>query len=172
MAEEQTTTTTPSAATAKRPVRRGGKKERRAVPYGRACIQATFNNTIVTITDLSGAIGEAVALHATLTRTIDGMSLGNREVHFWVDGTEIGTDITTKAGIAELDYWIAPAFGVGAHQAAAEFEGDSLYHGSLDIAPFDVSQVATAMAVTDAMGAIGETVPLSARLTRRSPTGP
>jgi len=56
MAEEQTTTTTPSAATAKRPVRRGGKKERRAVPYGRACIQATFNNTIITFTDLQGNV--------------------------------------------------------------------------------------------------------------------
>jgi small subunit ribosomal protein S11 len=30
------------------------KRERRAVPHGRACIQATFNNTIVTITAPDG----------------------------------------------------------------------------------------------------------------------
>ena len=54
MAEDQVTTTTTPAATGKRPVRRGGKKERRAVPYGRVYIQATFNNTILTFTDLQG----------------------------------------------------------------------------------------------------------------------
>jgi small subunit ribosomal protein S11 len=54
VAEEQVTTTTTPAATGKRPVRRGGKKERRAVPYGRVYIQATFNNTIITFTDLQG----------------------------------------------------------------------------------------------------------------------
>jgi small subunit ribosomal protein S11 len=32
------------------------KKEKRNVPMGIACIQATFNNTIVTITDMSGNV--------------------------------------------------------------------------------------------------------------------
>jgi len=32
------------------------KKERKSVPEGRACIQATFNNTIVTITDPNGNV--------------------------------------------------------------------------------------------------------------------
>ena len=35
-------------------VKKGKKKERRSVPSGIAHVQATFNNTIVTITDLSG----------------------------------------------------------------------------------------------------------------------
>lgn len=30
------------------------KRERRAVPHGIACVQATFNNTIITITDPTG----------------------------------------------------------------------------------------------------------------------
>ena len=34
--------------------RKGGKKEKKNVPHGVAFIQATFNNTIITITDLSG----------------------------------------------------------------------------------------------------------------------
>jgi small subunit ribosomal protein S11 len=37
-----------------RSVRPGGKKEKKNVPYGRAYIYATFNNTIVTITDQYG----------------------------------------------------------------------------------------------------------------------
>jgi len=32
------------------------KRERKSVPEGRACIQATFNNTIVTLTDPSGNV--------------------------------------------------------------------------------------------------------------------
>ncbi len=35
---------------------RGGRRERRNVPYGRAYIQSTFNNTIVTFTDQAGNV--------------------------------------------------------------------------------------------------------------------
>ena len=34
--------------------RRGGRRERKNVPYGRAYIHATFNNTIITVTDQQG----------------------------------------------------------------------------------------------------------------------
>jgi small subunit ribosomal protein S11 len=54
MAEEQKTTTAATGAAARRPVRRGGKKERKAVSYGHCHIQASFNNTIVTFSDLQG----------------------------------------------------------------------------------------------------------------------
>ena len=35
--------------------RRGRRRERKNVPHGRAYIQSTFNNTIITMTDLNGA---------------------------------------------------------------------------------------------------------------------
>ncbi len=48
----------PEAPAAAKPTRRKKefkkKRERRAVPHGLVCIQATFNNTIVTITDQDG----------------------------------------------------------------------------------------------------------------------
>ncbi len=34
--------------------RRGRRRERKNVPHGRAYIQSTFNNTIITMTDLNG----------------------------------------------------------------------------------------------------------------------
>jgi len=40
----------------KRQVRRAGRKERRIIPQGQCHIQATFNNTIVTITDPQGNV--------------------------------------------------------------------------------------------------------------------
>ncbi len=36
--------------------RQGSRRERRVVPEGQIHIQATFNNTIVTVTDLTGAV--------------------------------------------------------------------------------------------------------------------
>ena len=58
MADEEkkpaSTSAAPSAGAAKRPARRGGKKERKAAPYGRVYIHASFNNTIVTFTDQTG----------------------------------------------------------------------------------------------------------------------
>jgi len=36
--------------------KKGAKKEKRNIPYGVAHIQATFNNTIITITDPSGNV--------------------------------------------------------------------------------------------------------------------
>jgi small subunit ribosomal protein S11 len=40
----------------KRQARRAGRKERRIIPQGQCHIQATFNNTIVTITDPQGNV--------------------------------------------------------------------------------------------------------------------
>ena len=34
--------------------RRGRRRERKNIPHGRAYIQSTFNNTIITMTDLNG----------------------------------------------------------------------------------------------------------------------
>ena len=36
--------------------RKGGRRERKSIPVGRAYIQSSFNNTIVTLTDLEGNV--------------------------------------------------------------------------------------------------------------------
>ncbi len=58
MAKEQADST--AAATPAKPSKRKKefkkKRERRVVPHGIVCVQATFNNTIVTITDPTGRV--------------------------------------------------------------------------------------------------------------------
>ena len=44
------------AKAAKAPGKKGGKKEKKIIPHGIACIHASFNNTIVTITDPKGNV--------------------------------------------------------------------------------------------------------------------
>jgi small subunit ribosomal protein S11 len=45
---------TAAPATGKRTARKGPRREKRLVPQGQVHIQSTFNNTIVTVTDLQG----------------------------------------------------------------------------------------------------------------------
>lgn len=57
MAEENTTTTTPQATEATAavaPVKK--KKSKRSVPQGQVHVFATFNNTIITVTDNKGGV--------------------------------------------------------------------------------------------------------------------
>ncbi|MGH9775862.1 MAG: 30S ribosomal protein S11 [Candidatus Acidiferrales bacterium] len=46
----------PPSKSAKRKKEFRKKKERRVVPHGLVCIQATFNNTIITLTDPEGRV--------------------------------------------------------------------------------------------------------------------
>ena len=48
------TTTASTSAAPKRGRRAGPRREKRVVPQGQVHIQSTFNNTIVTVTDLQG----------------------------------------------------------------------------------------------------------------------
>ncbi len=47
-------TATPAAGGKRTPRRAGPRREKRLVPQGQVHIQSTFNNTIVTVTDLQG----------------------------------------------------------------------------------------------------------------------
>jgi small subunit ribosomal protein S11 len=114
MAEEKTTTSAPASA-GKRPVaRRGGKRERRSVPFGRVCIHASFNNTIVTFTDPQGntvAWGSAgssgfkgsrkstpyAAQIAAQNTARIAMEVGMREVEVQVEGPGPGREAAIRA---------------------------------------------------------------------------
>jgi small subunit ribosomal protein S11 len=92
---------------------RSARRERRSVPYGRAYVQSTFNNTIVTFTDQTGnvvcwrAAGQSfkgsrkstpyAAQIATETATRSAMDLGMREVDIFVKGPGPGREAALRA---------------------------------------------------------------------------
>jgi small subunit ribosomal protein S11 len=96
--------------------RRGGgrtvRRERRNVPYGRAYIQATFNNTIVTFTDPTGNVvvwrsaGQSykgsrkstpyAAQIATEAASRTAMDMGMREVDIYVKGPGPGREAAMR----------------------------------------------------------------------------
>jgi small subunit ribosomal protein S11 len=114
MAEEQKTPTAAPSAAPRRPVRRGGKKEKKAVPYGHVYIQASFNNTLITFTDPQGnaiAWGSAgssgfkgsrkstpyAAQIAAQNVTKRALELGLREVDVLVKGPGPGRESAIRA---------------------------------------------------------------------------
>ena len=99
----------------RRPVgRTGGKKEAKSIAHGIACVQATFNNTIVTITDAAGNVvawasagavgfkGSRKSTPFAAQMTADkaaqkAMSYGMKEVKVYVKGPGAGREAAIRA---------------------------------------------------------------------------
>ncbi|MBI4827074.1 MAG: 30S ribosomal protein S11 [Nitrospirae bacterium] len=94
--------------------KRGGKKEKKAVHSGSVFIQATFNNTIVTITDKSGNVvawssagahgfkgsrkGTPYAAQITAENAAKkAMGFGMRQVDIFVKGPGAGRESAIRA---------------------------------------------------------------------------
>jgi len=97
----------------RRTATRGARRERRNVPVGRAYIQSTFNNTIVTFTDPSGGVvcwrsaGQSfkgsrkstpyAAQVATEAASRAAMDAGMREVDIFVKGPGPGREAALRS---------------------------------------------------------------------------
>ncbi|GBD10881.1 30S ribosomal protein S11 [bacterium HR23] len=96
------------------PQTKGRRRERKVVPVGRAYIHATFNNTVVTLTDLQGNViawgsagtagfqgarkGTAYAAQkAAEDAARKGMEHGLRQVEVWVKGPGPGREAAIRS---------------------------------------------------------------------------
>ncbi len=94
--------------------RAGARRERRMVPIGQVHIQSTFNNTIITVTDLQGGVltwasaGSAgfkgsrkstpyAAQMATTQAARAAMDIGVREVDVFVKGPGPGREAAIRS---------------------------------------------------------------------------
>lgn len=116
MAEETTTTTAPQATEATTaavaPVKK--KKSKRSVPQGQVHVFATFNNTIITVTDSKGGVlvacsagacgfrgskkGTAYAAQVAAEKAIAGakQSHGLSKVDVFIKGIGLGRDAAVR----------------------------------------------------------------------------
>jgi hypothetical protein len=123
-------------------------------------------NTNFTLPAASGAIGQTVALTATLRRTPDSELLSGKTVTFKVNGTVIGTAVTNANGVATFNYAIPASLGVGNRTLSVEFAGDTLHNPSSANSTLTVNKANTAMIVDSVTGTIGQSVNLTATLRR------
>ncbi|MDD3461892.1 MAG: 30S ribosomal protein S11 [Mesotoga sp.] len=111
-------------------VKRIKRKDRKNIPYGVAHIQSTFNNTIVTITDLKGnavASGSAGAM---------GFKGSKKSTPFAAQITASNVAKTAQEhGVAKVDV-LVKGIGSGRETAARSLQAAGLEIGSItDITP-------------------------------------
>lgn len=98
----------------RRTVRRGPRREKKTVPHGQAHVLASFNNTIVTLTDLqgntvawssSGSVGfkgsrKSTPYAAQLAASMAGkqaLDMGMREVDVFIKGPGPGREAAIRS---------------------------------------------------------------------------
>ena len=96
------------------PRQRTRKRERKVVPQGRAYIHSTFNNTIITLTDLSGNVvaaasagtsgfhgsrkGTAFAAQRAADQAVrKGMEHGVRQIDVYIKGPGAGREAAIRS---------------------------------------------------------------------------
>jgi len=76
---------------------RGKRKEKRNVPAGIAHIQSTFNNTVVTISDLQGNVLAWASAGTAENAARKAMEQGVRQVEVYVKGPGAGREAAIRS---------------------------------------------------------------------------
>ena len=98
-------------------------------------------------------------LTATLRILLTIVSLSNKTINFFVNGTLVGNAITNAAGTATLPYNINQ--GVGSYLILAQFAGDTLYNASSANNTLTVNIIPTNITVASKSGYYGDIVNLT-----------
>ena len=118
--------------------------------------------TNLSVPNVSGRIGQTVALTATLTS--GGSYVTGKTVSFSVDGAPAGSDTTDGIGFATVTYSIPPSLGAGSKTIGASFAGEVNYAKSSEAATLKVSKANVAFSAYQVWGARGQTVTLKSLL--------
>lgn len=137
-----------------------------AIAYGTLTIAKA--KTAVSGFPRKGRIGDTISLISRLRRTTDSAYLSGQTITFKIEGNVIGTGTTDASGLASLSYTLPESLGAGVHKVYGEFAGDSNYGASSGFGYLTVSAGLTVMKTSAAGGRIGQTVALTANLTRKS----
>lgn len=123
-------------------------------------------SSVVTVANVSGIITQTVTLRASLTRSSDNAPLTGRSLSFAVQGMSVGQATTDSAGVARLSFTLTEALGAGSKTVSGFFRGDSSSGSASGTGTLTVSKIPTAIQVDASAGKIGQTVSLSATVTR------
>lgn len=122
------------------------------------------NDTYITVTNVSGMVGQKKTLTARLRRTGSNLALANQTITFKLDGNVIGTDTTNTNGTASIIYPLPET--IGTFTLTAEFAGDSTNDPSTGTGTLTTTFANTAITVVDKTMQAGDTTNLSATLKR------
>ena len=117
------------------------------------------------IAPYTNSLGDTRNLTASLKRKTDKLALAARTMTFKIDSVVVGTATTDASGNAKLAYSVV-GLSVGAHPLTAEFAGDGDYEPSSAASTLTLIKGETKLGANASSGAIGETVKLTATLSR------
>lgn len=144
-----------------------GEYPRSDLPYGTWVAETNYKPmTTLAVDDESAPLTGTVELKATLTRTDTGDVLPGETVMFSIDGVDVGSGTTDGAGIAAVPFTVPIDAALGNHTIGARFDRTILRNASVGYGTLTVSKADTAIDVPDVAAAAGQTVPISATLTR------
>jgi len=126
----------------------------------------SYAPVILIASDAVGYVGNMVTMVASLRRASDNAPLTGKTVVFKLEGNVVGSPTVDETGEAILDYVIPEALGTGDKTITVEFAGDAEYDSATDTAVLTVLKADTSIFVPNVSGQIGETVNLTATITR------
>lgn len=96
---------------------------------GTTTLTVAAKDTILwSMPNFTGAKGSKVTLYAYLKSVTTGAFVAGKTVTFKVDGTLVGTAVTTASGYAAVAYTVPTGAASGSHTVLAEFAGDTAYN--------------------------------------------
>ncbi len=125
---------------------------------------ATLTGTTLTVSNVSGLVGQKKNLTARLRRSDTNAAIAGETVTFKVDGNVVGSDVTNATGHASFSYTLPES--LGDHVLTAEFAGDANYAATSANGTLTVNFADTVISVTDKTAQAGDTINLIANLNR------
>jgi len=117
-------------------------------------------NTSLSATAATDIQGNAVSLSASLSDSNGGAALQQETVTFSIDGTVVGSGVTSASGLATYSYAIPAGMTAGSHTIKAAFAGDGFHNSSVASATLTVKS-ATTLTAPLVSGSPGATVTLA-----------
>ncbi|KZX17419.1 Ig-like domain repeat protein [Methanobrevibacter filiformis] len=116
-------------------------------------------STFVVVPNFSGVYGDNIELNATLKQ--NGFNLSNVTVIFYVDGIEVGRNVTNGSGVVVFSWKVNR---VGNLKLEAVFGGTDFYLSSSNVSSMSVSKGSTFVVVPNFSSVYGDNIELSATL--------
>ncbi len=122
--------------------------------------------TTMYVPDRSGTIGAVVELRGYLYRGTDSAPIEGRTIDFSVDGTAVGSGVTSSTGRATYNWPIDEGAGAGTRTIVGEFAGDADFFPSNDSGTLTVNKSDTVLTGLDRTVRNGDNIELKAYLRR------
>ena len=133
---------------------------------GTGTLTITVVPTVLAVPSATGVTGSSVTFAATLTRADTGAGIANETVTFTLNGTTVGTATTDGNGNGSVGYAIPAGTAIGTQTLTVSFAGDAADTPASAAGTLTVNVVPTAIAVANISGQSGNSVTLTALLTR------